>query len=154
MELVDLYPTRWFRPEDDFRVWRADKGVGTFLTIDLLKSETRANNSGRGEGFGDLRLWIYMTDWRLEQRDRLLLSSSESHEHEYSDALIHLLDRSLLRFDQEAAGLDIQFSDSTTLKVRRNSDEYEADDDLVIVYQSGQPTLGFCSTRGFYEDES
>jgi hypothetical protein len=52
--------------------WGADVGHGSLLTFELGAKRTVG-----GRPHGDFHLWIYLAAWRIEQPDRVLVSSED-----------------------------------------------------------------------------
>lgn len=136
--LLEQLPSRTIRV--------ARKGVGSFLTFDV----------GRQHGskaVADLHLWIYLCDWELDHLGKPLLSSSSAADA-FPAALDELVGQDLqaIELGADPGEIAIAFSAGYRLRLRENLDEYEPEDDMLILYPRGAEPICYRAQRGFYCD--
>ena len=134
-------------------VWRARKGIGSFVTIDLGKRCVAAREDGSEEETADLNLWVHLCDWDLTKRGQTVLTS-DSHESAFDGALAALLSTDLLGIEMSLSQRELQivFTNDVRFHLRSNLDEYELEDDMLIVSFRNREAVGYRVDIGFYRD--
>lgn len=133
------------------RIWAARKGVGSFVTLDV--GGRHEAKPGAGADTADLHLWVHLCDWELVKDGAVVLSSS-SAERAFSAPLDRLVDQELLGIAVGAAPgeLCITIGGGFEFRLAENLDEYESDDDMLILFPYLEEAIGYRGTDGFYRD--
>jgi len=152
MKGAHLYD-RLFEHSHGLTVWRARKGHGTFLTLELGGRITPRSSLG-DDTRGTLRLWIYLCDWTLENGDDVMLSS-DSPTRDYAPTLALLVSRTLegITPSEEPFGLALHFSRGLTLRLRADVELYDAEDDILLAFEEGHSVICCSPERGVYLSE-
>ena len=130
------------------RVWGLERGTGTFLTLEV-GDEVRP-------GLGRAHVWVQYCDWQVLHDGVPVLSSAKSHAREYAVVLARL-DGSTLQSiaSVEAGGIrrfTLGFSRGYELRARADLANYDPDDDLVVVFFEGGPTVAINQASGVYTE--
>lgn len=134
-------------------VWRAQKGVGTFLTLDIGARHLEKNPDGSTIERSDLHFWVYLCDWTMRRKGHLILASSRSDANEYAVVLSQLIGKALDDVVADVSGqVQLHFESGFVLDLAPNLDEYGPDSDLLMVFPWEQKAIGYRSDVGFYVD--
>ena len=135
-------------------VWRSVKGAGSFLTFDMgdVIEETRGKSSLSKRG--DLHLWIYLCDWVLFHDGQEILNSAEEDNEIFETHLKNITGLPLISVKEVSteSSVEFGFGENYKLLVTANTDAYETDDDLFILYIFGKPEISYSLEKGFYID--
>lgn len=133
---------------NDRRVVAAQKGLGTFVTIDI--GFTRTGIDARAP----LHLWVHLCDWVLREGPNEILSSDRSESDKYAEALRRLVGTRLeeVLSVEPDNGLLIRFSSLFTLELSPNPGLYSDSDDMLLIYAKGSEPVGYSVDRGFYQE--
>jgi len=125
----------------------AKKGVGSFLDIYI------GQNAATTIDGATLHIWVYLCDWKLTQSGLTVLAN-DSPEGKFNLVLPVLVGTQIeaIRIGCSQNELVVQFSNELCLTLCENLDEYESDDDLVILFPLDKEPIGYQSKVGFYKD--
>jgi hypothetical protein len=120
---------------------KSKRGVGSFLTFDLVAKFDKSEIA---------HLWIYMCDWRLWQGEVCLLASNELDGERFEYVLNRLIGLSFINIREVRRG-EIVFSltEGYGLEIKANP-EYEREDDLFIFYLDGSSPMAYSLKNSFY----
>jgi len=143
--IVDTLPSR--------TVSCAKRGVGSFVTIDVGAKHSRRARDGTSENVADLHVWIHLCDWELVKRGDVLLSS-DAPEDAFSSALACVVGATLERIDVGTSRHEvvIVLDEGLQFLLRENLEEYDVEDDLLLLYPYDGEAIGYRSDLGFYKD--
>jgi hypothetical protein len=98
------------------KAWGVALGQGSFLTMEFGKpvQPTKANETVHGEW----HLWLYGCAWRLEERERIIVSSEDEHS-KIEREIQRLEGRVLQSFELLTPALDavVSFEDNVVLRL-------------------------------------
>ncbi len=58
--------------------WQVKKGIGSFLTFDMGERVTSKKRNGNIYYSGSIHLWIYLCEWTITRRSKILATSNAS----------------------------------------------------------------------------
>jgi hypothetical protein len=137
------------------QVLAAKQGVGSFVTIDIGTEHTERSPDGAERRIADLHVWIYLCDWELTKRGTVVLSSASSRAA-FSARLADLTRRDLeeITVGSNPGMLILLFSGGYQFTLRENLDEYDTEDDMLVLYPYQDEPIGYRATVGFYRDSA
>ena len=134
-------------------VWRAQKGHGTFLTIDAGRRHQDLTHPERPRLIGDIHIWVYLANWRLLADSETILDNQVHHSDEYSSSLNRLLGLTIDGLSLNGQALSLHFGPTLRLMMFPDLGTYEPDDDdVVIIFPWEQTAIGFRPHLGFHTD--
>lgn len=118
------------------KVLQAEQYFGSFVRLTCIAADGN-----------ELELRVYLADWRL-LRGGGLLADSEGAAKDNNLHLTGLKGQQLLQVVAGDSEVVLDFSDGFSLQVVANLEEYEPDDELLLVYLDAAlvkffPTIGF-----------
>jgi len=134
------------------QIWRAQKGAGSFLTLDMGGVIEKKRKNGTLKEVGELHLWVYLSDWVLSRDGIEILNSSEEDEKVYEVVLNSLNGSSLVSTKENSNNRSVEFklNNGCSLSVMANTDIYDAGDDLFVFYINDKETISYSLDKGWY----
>lgn len=135
------------------KVWAVARGVGSFVTIDIGRKHDLQTSDGVHKQISDLHIWIYLCDWKLMSDGEVVLLH-DSPAESFSAILAAVIGTELDRIEVGATSeqVVIGFTGGYKFVLQANRDEYEQQDDLLLLYPYGDEAVGYRSDLGFYKD--
>lgn len=132
-------------------VWSANKGHGSFVTLDLGRKHKRRTPTGFEYLAGDLRIWFQYCHWSLSSQGRVVLSS-ESPDNDYQHALAGLVGAQLrsLKFDSSRITFTCEFSEGHLFRARPALDHYLPTSEIATLLEDGRGSVCISPARGVY----
>ena len=96
------------------RVWNVRVGIGNFVTMEFGRQLT-PNKFGRS--YGEWHLWLCGCEWRIDQRDQILIAGEDSQE-QLRVAVQELEGRTLLAVSLYSPAIDATFEFEGGLSLR------------------------------------
>ncbi len=133
-------------------VTRARRGFGGFITLDM--GAPMAPDPVTGEAQWQWHLWIYVCDWDLHHGRERLLWRRES-DGARSNAVLERLQGEKLIGIEHAPEDDcflFKFSGGYTLNIAPDFFDYDADEDLFMLFKHGErDVLSYSPRQHFYK---
>jgi hypothetical protein len=127
-------------------VTSAKRGIGSFLTIDLVGENDREQPPNATQW----RVWIYLCDWALKEGDVETLDSDCTNNERYDRGLAKLIGKELLRAlaTDENETCELLFSNDMRLFVDDASDVYGPEQDMIKIFRNEKFEIAFKSRVG------
>ena len=136
------------------RIWRAKKGLGSFLVLDLGERRQVLRRAGDTMERGSLQIWVQYCHWALRDERGSVLLDSGAPDSAYADALERLDGARLESLGLSPSG-EVLLCCSCGLSLAMAADlaEYEREDDFLTIYEEGREPLSYSPARGVYSGE-
>ena len=128
------------------RVVKAERGIGSFLTIDLLGEDASMQSDGPTKWM----IWIYLSDWVLRDGQADLLDSGCTDSTMYEQCLSKLEKAELKRAVAVDAGetCELSFSNGFELFIDDASDIYGQESEMLMIFRDGECAGVFKAGKG------
>lgn len=127
-------------------VTKAKKGLGSFLLLDLCRSDVRVHS----KEIQVVKLWVYLCDWRLTNGSQVTTSSDSisASNAEKINAIVGLRLESVLQ-NKETGDLVLNFDSDVGLSLTDRPDVYGPEADMLMVYFDEAHVATYQAATGF-----